>query len=128
MNHGEVGPDAGRTAEIATRAARHAAAALMLAGAVAATKAAEAQVVPFLPPSPVPQGSPIPRVLPPAPPSVAPGTVIPPPTAPGGEVPNRPVRVTSVEVEGVSTRERAAMGESTEPPERSVDEEGTGEP
>ena len=102
MNHGEVGPDAGRTAEIATRAARHAAAALMLAGAVAATKAAEAQVVPFLPPSPVPQGSPIPRVLPPAPPSVAPGTVIPPPTAPGGEVPNRPVRVTSVEVEGVT--------------------------
>jgi hemolysin activation/secretion protein len=74
----------------------------MLAGAVAATKAAEAQVVPFLPPSPVPQGSPIPRVLPPAPPSVAPGTVIPPPTAPGGEVPNRPVRVTSVEVEGVT--------------------------
>ena len=102
MNHGEVGPDAGRTAEIATRAARHAAAALMLAGAVAATKAAEAQVVPFLPPSPVPQGSPIPRVLPPAPPSVAPGTVIPPPTAPGAEVPNRPVRVTSVEVEGVT--------------------------
>jgi hemolysin activation/secretion protein len=102
VNHGEVGPDAGRTAEIATRAARHAAAALMLAGAVAATKAAEAQVVPFLPPSPVPQGSPIPRVLPPAPPSVAPGTVIPPPTAPGGEVPNRPVRVTSVEVEGVT--------------------------
>jgi hemolysin activation/secretion protein len=69
---------------------------------MAATKAAEAQPVPFLPPSPVPQGSPIPRVLPPAPPSVAPGTVIPPPTAPGGEVPNRPVRVTSVEVEGVT--------------------------
>ena len=103
MNHGEVGPHAGRQAEI--RRARGATClppSLMLAGAVAATKAAEAQVVPLLPPSPVPQGSPIPRVLPPAPPSVAPGTVIPPPTAPGGEVPNRPVRVTSVEVEGVT--------------------------
>ena len=47
-------------------------------------------------------GSPIPRVLPPAPPSVAPGTVIPPPSAPGAEVPNRPVHVSSVEVEGVT--------------------------
>jgi hypothetical protein len=72
----------------------------MLGGAVAATNAAEAQ--PFVPPSPVPQGSPIPRVLPSAPPSVAPGTVIPPPTAPSAEVPNRPVRVTSVDVEGVT--------------------------
>ena len=33
---------------------------------------------------------------------VAPGTVIPPPAAPGAEVPNRPVRVSSVEVEGVT--------------------------
>ncbi|HEX4173563.1 MAG TPA: ShlB/FhaC/HecB family hemolysin secretion/activation protein [Acetobacteraceae bacterium] len=51
---------------------------------------------------PVPQGSPVPRILPPAPPSVAPGTVVPPPPAPGAEVPNRPVRVTSVTVEGVT--------------------------
>jgi hemolysin activation/secretion protein len=80
----------------------YAAAALLLACAVAATEVAEAQPVPFVPPSPVPQGSPIPRVLPSAPPSVAPGTVIPPPTAPGAEVPNRPVRVTSVDVEGVT--------------------------
>ncbi|HEY2621068.1 MAG TPA: ShlB/FhaC/HecB family hemolysin secretion/activation protein [Acetobacteraceae bacterium] len=54
------------------------------------------------PVNPVPQGSPIPRVLPPAPPSVAPGTIIPPPAAPGAEVPNRSVRVSSVEVEGVT--------------------------
>jgi hemolysin activation/secretion protein len=50
----------------------------------------------------VPQGSPIPRVLPSAPPSVGPGTIIPPPSTPGAEVPNRPVRVTSVEIEGVT--------------------------
>ena len=71
----------------------------MLEGAIAAVSMAAAQPVPA---NPVPQGSPIPRVLPPAPPSVAPGTVIPPPSAPGAEVPNRPVRVTSVEVEGVT--------------------------
>ena len=44
----------------------------------------------------------MPRVLPPAPPSVGPGGVIPPPSGLGGEVPNQPVRVTSVSVEGVT--------------------------
>jgi hemolysin activation/secretion protein len=55
-----------------------------------------------LPANPVPQGSPIPRVLPPAPPSVTPGGLTPPPSGPTGAVPNQPVRVTSVEVEGVT--------------------------
>jgi hemolysin activation/secretion protein len=49
----------------------------------------------------VPQGSPIPRILPPAPPAVAPGVVT-PPTAPSGEVPNQPVNVSSVAIEGVT--------------------------
>jgi hemolysin activation/secretion protein len=50
----------------------------------------------------VPQGSPIPRVLPPAPPSSAPGTAVPALPPPGGEVPNRSVRVTDVSVDGVT--------------------------
>ena len=85
--------------EFLTLAVRHVVAVLILVGAIAAVSAADAQPVPS---NPVPQGSPIPRVLPPAPPSVAPGTVVPPPSAPGAEVPNRPVRVTSVAVEGVT--------------------------
>ena len=79
--------------------ARKVAATLLLVATAAAISTADAQPVPV---NPVPQGSPIPRVLPPTPPSVAPGTVIPPPSAPGVEVPNRPVRVSSVEVEGVT--------------------------
>ena len=50
----------------------------------------------------VPQGSPIPRILPPQPPAVAPGTVIPPLPPPSGEVPKQPVNVTSVTIEGVT--------------------------
>jgi hemolysin activation/secretion protein len=60
-------------------------------------------------PSAVPQGSPIPRILPQAPPSVSPGG---PPLslpAPGAEVPNRPVRVTSVSVEGVTAYPQAQI-------------------
>ena len=49
----------------------------------------------------VPQGSPIPRILPTPPPAVAPGAIT-PPAAPSGEVPNQPVNVTSVAVEGVT--------------------------
>ena len=101
MSNGESGPQLGREAEPAVRAMQCIAAALMLEGAIAAASMAAAQPVPLVPANPVPQGSPIPRVLPPAPPSVAPGTVI-PPSAPGAEVPNRPMRVTSVEVEGVT--------------------------
>ena len=50
----------------------------------------------------VPQGSPIPRVLPPTPPSVSPAAPELAPAAPSGEVPNQPVRVTAVSVEGVT--------------------------
>ena len=101
MNQGEVGPHAGRETEFIARAMRCVAAALMLAGCGSAAACDGSDALP-VPVNPVPQGSPIPRVLPPTPPSVAPGTVIPPPSAPGAEVPNRPVRVTSVEVEGVT--------------------------
>ncbi len=62
----------------------------------ALASAASAQT---LPTNPVPQGSPVPRILPPRPPSVAPGPEVPELVPPSGEVPNRPVRVTSVEVE-----------------------------
>ena len=50
----------------------------------------------------VPQGSPIPRVLPPAPPTSAPGAALPALPPPGGEMPNRTVRVTDVSVDGVT--------------------------
>jgi hemolysin activation/secretion protein len=50
----------------------------------------------------VPQGSPIPRALPPTPPSSAPGTALPALPPPGGEVPNRTVRVVDVAVDGVT--------------------------
>lgn len=82
-----------------TTHARRLVIALMAAGAVAAAVPVLAQVPTA---NPVPQGSPIQRVLPQAPPSVAPGVVVPPLTAPGAEVPNRPVRVSSVEIEGVT--------------------------
>ena len=67
---------AGET-EIATRAAATRCRRADAGGCRARHQAAEAQVVPPLPANPVPQGSPVPRVLPPAPPSVAPGTVMP---------------------------------------------------
>lgn len=98
MNQGEVGHN-GRETEPTAHAMRCVATALMLAGTFAGAPIAVAQVPPT---NPVPQGSPLPRVLPPAPPSVAPGTVVPPPSAPSGEVPNQPVRVTSVAVDGVT--------------------------
>jgi hemolysin activation/secretion protein len=87
-----MGQETGSTA----RAMRCVAAALIVVGAAAVTRVAMAQT------NPVPQGSPVQRVLPPAPPSVGPGTVIPPPSAPGAAVPNQPVHVTSVEIEGVT--------------------------
>jgi hemolysin activation/secretion protein len=101
VNQGEVGPRAGRKTQFIARSVRCVGSALILAGVCASVSVAEAQPAPALG-NPVPQGSPIPRVLPPTPPSVAPGTIIPPPAAPGAEVPNRPVRVNSVEVEGVT--------------------------
>jgi hemolysin activation/secretion protein len=72
----------------------------MLAGVACAVAPALAQAPPNL--LQVPQGSPIPRVLPPAPPSTAPGTALPALPPPGAEVPNRTVHVTNVSVEGVT--------------------------
>jgi len=81
-----------------------------LLGLVALLAATAARAQP-LPANPVPQGSPIPRVLPPAPPSVGPGGVIPPPSGPTGAVPNQPVRVTSVEVQGVTAYPQAEIAQ-----------------
>lgn len=53
-------------------------------------------------PRPPPPGSPIQRLLPPALPSAAPGVELPLLPPPGTEVPNKPVRVTSTVVEGVT--------------------------
>lgn len=96
MNQGEVGPPPGRETEPVARVIRSVVA-LCLIGTFAAASGARAQLV-----NPVPQGSPVPRILPPAAPSVGPGGVIPPPSGIGGEVPNQPVRVTSVSVDGVT--------------------------
>lgn|SRR5215469_4477497 len=53
--------------------------------------------------SPVPQGSPIPRILPPSAPTVAPGSLpLPPPASPNREIPNVSVTVTSVAIDGVT--------------------------
>ena len=74
---------------------------LLLAGVFAAAPAlAQAQAPSNL--RLVPQGSPIPRVLPPTPPSTAPGTALPALPPPGAEVPNRTVNVASVSVDGVT--------------------------
>jgi hemolysin activation/secretion protein len=63
-----------------------------------------AQAPPAAPPpsAPVPPGSPLPRIEPPVTPSVSPEPAVPPLAAPESEVPNRPVRVTSTVVTGVS--------------------------
>jgi hemolysin activation/secretion protein len=55
----------------------------------------------FNQPLPTP-GSPIPNILPQAPPSVAPGALLPPPSSSEGPVPAVPVRVGQVSVEGVT--------------------------
>jgi len=82
---------------------------LLLAGGSFANPAvAQTTVV-----NPVPQGSPIPRVLPRAPPSVAPGTVTSPPSAPGAEVPNQPVRVTSVGIDGATVYSQPELAQLT---------------
>ena len=94
-------------------ARRHATAAALLLGAASAAVPALAQA-----PPPnlnlVPQGSPIPRVLPPAPPTSAPGTALPALPPPGGEVPNRTVRVTEVSVDGVTAFPAADIARYTE--------------
>jgi hemolysin activation/secretion protein len=52
--------------------------------------------------NPVPQGSPIQRILPPAPPSVSPGGITPLPSGPSGPTTNQPVPIKQVSVEGVT--------------------------
>ena len=85
----------------------------LLGWAVAVIPAADAQVPSGIT-NPVPQGSPVERVLPPAPPNVSPAVVVPPPPAPGSEVPNRPVRVDSVDIEGATAYPRAEIARLTE--------------
>jgi hemolysin activation/secretion protein len=62
----------------------------------------------------VPEGSPIPRALPPAPPSSAPGTALPALPPPGGEVPNRTVHVIDVSVDGVTAFPAADIARYTQ--------------
>jgi hemolysin activation/secretion protein len=61
---------------------------------------ARAQIPPAA--SVVPQGSPIPRILPLSPPAVRPDVIAPLPSARSGEMPNQAVGVTSVAVDGVT--------------------------
>ena len=61
----------------------------------------------------VPQGSPIPRVLPPQPPKVAPGALVPPPGGPAGAVPDVAIAVSRVVVEGVTVYAPAALARIT---------------
>lgn len=63
---------------------------------------AAAQSLPALPQNPVPQGSPIPRMLPPAPPATSPTPGLPALPPSGAEVPNHNVIVSSVSIEGVT--------------------------
>ncbi len=60
-------------------------------------------------PVPPPAGSPIQRLLPPALPPAAPGAALPLLPPPGAEVPNKPVRVTSTVVEGVTAYPQAEI-------------------
>jgi hemolysin activation/secretion protein len=57
----------------------------------------------------VPQGSPIPRVAPPALPPTAPGQEAPLLPPPGAEVPNQPVKVISTTIEGATVYPAAEM-------------------
>jgi hemolysin activation/secretion protein len=65
-------------------------------------------------PQPVlPQGSPLPRILPPAPPATVPGTVAPALPPPGAEVPNRTVAVAGVSITGVTAFPLAEIEQET---------------
>lgn len=76
--------------------------ALALATACIAPSLAQQTPADIIRANPVPQGSPVPRVLRPAPPSTTPDSGLPALPPPGSEVPNRAVRVTEVSVEGVT--------------------------
>ena len=75
---------------------------ILLSGVFLAGHAMAQAPVSRIPPNPVPQGSPIPRALPPAPPVTAPGQALPTLPPPSAEVPNRTVRVVDVAVDGVT--------------------------
>lgn len=99
MNSGESGPGKDCDTQSVTRSLRDVTI-VLLGAAFATAPMGFAQAPPAT--NLVPQGSPIPRVLPPAPPSVAPAPAIPLPVTPNAEVPNRPVRVDAVQIEGVT--------------------------
>lgn len=103
----DTGRQPGGIGKFGKRVRRIGAAALLAAAAVPAPASAQTS------PAAVPQGSPIPRILPPAPPSVSPAGPTLPPPAPGTEVPNQPVRVTSVSVEGVTAYPQADIAALT---------------
>jgi hemolysin activation/secretion protein len=107
------GPHKGWGAPSDRHMVRCAAVGALLGWAAVAVPPADAQVPPGIT-NPVPQGSPIQRVLPPASPNVSPGGVIQPPPPPGSEVPNRPVRVDSVDVEGATAYPGAALAQLTQ--------------
>jgi hemolysin activation/secretion protein len=73
---------------------------LLLTGIGFAIEIARAQTIPTI--NPVPQGSPIPRILPVTPPELRPGGIVSPPAAPNKALGNQTVRVTSIVVEGVT--------------------------
>jgi hemolysin activation/secretion protein len=62
----------------------------------------------------VPQGSPLPGVVPRAPPSTTPGAALPALPPPSGEVPARNVSVTAISLEGVTAFPPAAMAGYTQ--------------
>jgi len=82
-------------------------------GAACAAAPAMAQVSPGSA-NPMPQGSPIPRILPPTPPATAPGAALPTLPPPGAEVPNRTVQVTDVSVDGVTAFPAADIARFTQ--------------
>jgi hemolysin activation/secretion protein len=79
---------------------RHSAAAILLLDLACVAQPAMGQAPPSF--NQVPQGSPIPRMIPPTPPASAPGTALPALPPPAGEVPNRTVHVIDVSVDGVT--------------------------
>src|SRR3954452_235724 len=91
-----------------TRGARGVAVLTAVVAALASVASAQT-----LPTNPVPQGSPVPRILPPSTPSVAPAPEVPGLAPRNGDVPNRPVRVTSVAVEGVTAYPQQEIAQMT---------------
>jgi hemolysin activation/secretion protein len=79
------------------------------AGLAICSQAGQAQTPQSILTNPVPQGSPIPRILPPAPPSVSTEGIEPPPVGITRPLEGPPVRVTDVTLEGVTILSRADL-------------------